>query len=528
MAGTPDLGAVRVQLTPVLLSMRASELAIPRAPLQADASPDTGEAAAGTIESLLQHFALVYGKTDVWDALNQQVLKKAAFAACFGGKLAKEWLEHPDRKTKDQKDLPMLKGGRALHGPGGGGDPLRGLHDRYVLLYGTETVWDRTARKVLNLSALRAAHPDLAGRWLDSPAREMVDAENLVFDPTLQAAPDTHINMFAGFPLVPKSDDSLVEPILDLLMSLCSTERNADDVFGWLLCWLAYPLQHPGAKMQTAVLMFGEKQGTGKSLFFEGVMRPIYGEYGTTAGQHQLESNFTDWKSRKIFVLFEEVLSRDERYSHLGTLKHMITGRDQRINPKGLPERVEANHLNAVFLSNEPQPIPIDLEDRRFLVVEAKAKLENAFYEQFKPLLKAGAPAAFYDFLLRYPLGDFNEHTKPLATEAKDRIIKFGLPGWHVFHERWRDGELDAPYCSCISEDLYTIYSRWCEKAHEKRLSLTKFSELVSSRVPKGRYWVRLGAETEKKMRTVFTVEDDSEETVSVRCQRFRDLADIK
>lgn len=510
------------------LSLAHSGDGVPRTPLAADASSPVMAVKAGSIESLLQHFSLVYGKTDVWDSLNQQVIKKAAFAACFGGKLAKEWLEHPERKTKDQRDLPILKGGRALDGGGVGGDPLKSLHQRYVLLYGTETVWDRTMRDVLNLSALRAAYPDLAGRWLDSPAREMRDAKNLVFDPTLQASPETYINMFSGFPLIPKNDEALVEPVLDLLASLCSTERDADAVFVWLLRWLAYPLQHPGAKMQTAVLMFGEKQGTGKSLFFEGVMRPIYGEYGTTAGQHQLESSFTDWKSRKIFVLFEEVLSRDERYSHLGTVKHMITGRDQRINPKGLPERVEANHLNAVFLSNEPQPIPIDLEDRRFLVVEAKAKLDKLFYGQFKALLKAGASAAFYHFLLSYPLEDFNEHTKALDTDAKDRIIKFGLPGWHVFHERWRDGELEAPYCSCVSEDLYIVYSRWCEKAHEKRLSLTKFSELISGRVPKGRYWVTLGSDTKKKMRTVFTIDDDSEDSVSVRCQRFRDLADVK
>lgn len=508
------------------LSLAHSGAGVPRTPLMGDASSPVMAVKAGSIESLLQHFSLVYGKTDVWDALNQQVIKKAAFAACFGAKLAKEWLEHPERKTKDQRDLPILKGGRALDGGGAGGDPLKALHQRYVLLYGTETVWDRVMRDVLNLSALRAAYPDLAGRWLDSPDREMRDAKNLVFDPTLQASPETFINMFSGFPLIPKRDDTLVEPVLDLLASLCSTERNADAVFKWLLRWLAYPLQNPGAKMQTAVLMFGEKQGTGKSLFFEGFMRPIYGEYGTTAGQHQLESSFTDWKSRKIFVLFEEVLSRDERYSHLGTLKHMITGRDQRINPKGLPERVEANHLNAVFLSNEPQPIPIDLEDRRFLVIEARAKLEKSFYEQFKNLLKAGASAAFYDFLLSYPLEDFNEHTKPLDTDAKDRIIKFGLPGWHVFHERWRDGEIDAPYCSCLSEDLYAVYSRWCEKAHERRLSLTKFAELMSGRVPKSRQQVALGIGAKKQL-TVFTIDSTANESLSAQCQRFRKVADL-
>lgn len=508
------------------LTLAHSSDAIPRTPSAEDTDLPATEVKPATIESLLQHFSLIYGKTDVWDALNQQVIKKAAFQACFGAKLAKQWLEHPERKTKDQRDLPLLKGGRALDGGGRGADPLKEMLDRYVLLYGTETVWDRVLRDVVGLSAMRAAYPDLAVRWLESPHREMRDAKNLVFDPTLQASPETHINMFAGFPLIPVNDEALVEPVLELLASLCSSESNADEVFQWLLRWLAFPLQNPGAKMQTAILMFGEKQGTGKSLFFEGVMGPIYGDYGTTAGQHQLESSFTDWKSRRLFVLFEEVLSRNDRYNHLGTLKHMVTGRTQRINPKNLPERVEANHLNAVFLSNEPQPIPIDLEDRRFLVVGAKNKLEKAFYDKFKRLLKEGASAAFYEFLLRYPIGDFNEHTLPPRTDSKDGIIRFGLPGWHVFHERWKGEELDIPYCSCISEDLHEYFLRWCERTRETKLSLTKFSELMGGRELKARKRVKVSAAGKQSMRTVFLIEDKDhpDDSLDKQCQRFRDL----
>ena len=68
--------------------------------------------------------------------------------------------------------------------------------------------------------------------------------------------------------------------------------------------WLAYPLQHVGAKLRTAVLMHSEMQGSGKSLFFEGVMRPIYGRYAATLGQHQMESQYTDWQSNLLYGLF--------------------------------------------------------------------------------------------------------------------------------------------------------------------------------------------------------------------------------
>lgn len=482
------------------------------------------ESSGPKLESLLQHFALVYGKTDVWDSLNKQLLKKAAFSAFAGAKLAKEWIEHPERKNIDQKDLPLLKGGRAISSiEGSGGDPLLALVDRYVLLYGTETVWDRVARKVVGLGPLRSAYPDLAGRWLESPKRQMVDADHLVFDPSQRCDPETHINMFSGYPLTPKKNTELENLVLALIGSLCSSERNADEVSDWLIKWLAFPLQNPGAKMSTAVLMFGEKQGTGKSLFFDGIMRPIYGEYGTTAGQHQLESTFTDWRSRKTFVLFEEVLGRAERHNYIGTIKHMITGKDMRINPKGLPERVEANHVNAVFLSNERQPLPLDKEDRRFQVIEALAHMEPSFYAQFKDAIKAGACEAFYHYLLNVDLTGFDEHTKPIRTDSKDAVIAFGLPSWEIFYQRWRDGELDSPYCSCLTEELHTVYMRWCERANEKKLSLTKFSELISGRETKSRKWTMLRNDASKKMRTVLLVGDSPETSLNADLQRFRD-----
>jgi putative DNA primase/helicase len=184
---------------------------------------------------------------------------------------------------------------------------------------------------------------------------------------------------------------------------------------------------------------------------------------------------------------------------------------------------VEANHLNGVILSNEPQPIPIDNEDRRFLVVGAKNKLEKSFYDQFKSMLTNGASAAFYDFLLNYPLSDFNEHTLPPRTDSKDSIIRFGLPGWHVFHEQWRNDELSVPYVSCISEDLYEYFLRWCERTRENKLTLTKFSALMGGREKKERKRVNASAAGKKQMRTVFVIEVTDGATIEKQCSQFSD-----
>jgi phage/plasmid primase-like uncharacterized protein len=500
--------------------------------------PSDGEAApvtrsGFTLEWALSHCALVQGTTDVWDSLNKLRMKRAGFQDTVGKDVAKAWLEHTDRRSISPRNLPQLRRGVAVDEGAAGADNIVMMLNRYTLLYGTKTVWDADKRTVIAYDAMSLARgSDLATRWLEHPMRREVDLDNLVFDPTQRVNLDTHINMFEGFPLTPKKNQTKADLALSLLYSLCSSESNCDEIFHWALCWLAYPLQNPGAKMQTAMLFFGEKQGTGKSLFFEGIVKPIYGAHGATGGQHQLDAQYTHWRSQKLFVLFEEILSRQDKYSHFGLIKHMITGRDQMVTQKFKDDRTEANHMNVVMLSNEFQAVPIEPDDRRFLVVEARSPLDPQLLQEIQAALADGLSEAFYAFLLEYPLDGFTPHTKPLMTVSKERMINFGRPDWDLFYMAWQAGELSAPYCSCLSTDLYTVYARYCNKYGYRQMTMTKFAELIAQRVRKDRQWVTVGPTGQKKLLTVFHVpwgdEKEPEPSLSKRCERFRDLADIK
>lgn len=519
--------ALAAPVTPLEPPADWSDIPPPASPAPSETGEPAAELVPPSLDVLLAHFALVYGTTDVWDGQRRQKLKRSAFQTLVGKKVAAEWESHASRRVVTPETLPTLIRGRAVQT--GGGGKLGEMLEHLTLLRGTETVWDGIGQQVMTLGAVRADYTsELTGKWQEHALRKTIEAKNLVFDPTQQADPETHVNIFLGWPLVPKANVELVKPILALLESLCSGEDQVDECVAWILRWLAYPLQHPGAKMQTALLMFGEKQGTGKSLFFQDVISPIFGDYGTIASQHQLDSTFTAWRSRKLFVLFEEVLSRDDKYSHNGTLKYMVTGSKMSINQKNLPEREERNHMNSVFLSNEPQPIPIELEDRRFMVIEARNKQSAEFYAAVAESIEHGGVEAFYDFLLKFPLGDFAEHTKPLMTLAKERVIEFGLNGWMSFHRAWKDGYLAAPYCSCLTEDLYIIYRRWCDRAGEKALTLCKFSGLIASRETKARKNVEVG-KRQKEYRMVYLVENPNRTgTLDEQIKLFRDLGDVR
>ncbi|TWI65185.1 hypothetical protein IP91_02592 [Pseudoduganella lurida] len=512
--------------TPALLDWADT----PPPPSEEDAAP------AGTglvpLAWALSHCALIQGSTHVWDSVNQLRMPNSAFVKLVGKESAKAWDVSPQRRSISPRVLPATVRGVADAGGGAGDDSLLAMLERYTLLYGTKTVWDHDRRKIVAYDAMALSRgSNLAERWLEHPHRREIDLENLVFDPTQRVDLKTHINMFEGFPLKPKKDIEKAGLALTLLQSLCAAESNADELMHWVLCWLAYPLQHPGAKMQTAMLFFGEKQGTGKSLFFEAIVKPIYGEYGATGGQNQLDSTYTVWRSQKLFVLFEEILSRQDKYSAIGLIKHMITGRTQPISQKFKDDRDEANHMNTVMLSNEFQAVPLEPHDRRFLVVDVRKDLDPELLANIKAQLDDGLVEAFYAFLLEYPLGDFTPHTYPLMTGAKERVISFGRPDWEAFYLAWAGGELDAPYCSCLSEDLYLVYDRYCSRYRLRGLSLTKFAELMGTRLQKDRQWVGLGA-MKKKLLTVLHVppqdNDPASETLSQACERFRTGADIK
>lgn len=355
------------------------------------------------------------------------------------------------------------------------------MRKRYVLIEGTETAWDSERHALTKVSALRLQWGDAFKLWIEGHwGRRQVWRENVVFDPSCSVDPETHINLFDGFPVEPKPD---VHPAkwLQLLQFLCGeAEQDQAPVTDWVLKWLAYPLQHPGAKMKTAIVMHGQ-EGAGKNVLFNAV-QDLYGRHGGMIGQQQLESQFTGWMSAKCFLIANEVLSRQELRQHIGKLKGLVTEDAVMVNEKNLPERAEANRCNLVFLSNELQPLWIDTHDRRYAVIRTPGARDDAFYRAVRAELDAGGLAGLYHYLLHLDLGDFSEHTKPPMTEAKAQLANLGRSSAQLFFEAWRDGELDLPYGgAALLEDLFKAYRIFCARIGERNpAKINRFSaELV-------------------------------------------------
>lgn len=351
-----------------------------------------------------------------------------------------------------------------------GGDALKPisavaeLFERYSLIYGnSQTVFDHQERCIVKLADMRDAciHREIHRQWMESTDKRLVRIDEVGFDPGGHD-PAVTCNMWGGWPTVPRAGGC--EALLELLYHLCSGEDNPLEVYQWVLRWLAYPIQHPGAKMRTALVLHGP-QGVGKNLFFESVMA-IYGKYGLIVDQDAVEDKYNDWASRKLFLIADEVVARQELFHMKNKLKGLITGQWIRINPKHIASHREANHVNVVFLSNETQPLVLERDDRRYTVIWTPEKMPKTTYDAVSAEIENGGIAALHDYLLNFTLDGFTEYTDPPMTASKRDLIDLGMDSTERFWLAWTRGQIEfVPCVPCPTTDLYRLYKEWCNRA---------------------------------------------------------------
>jgi hypothetical protein len=389
---------------------------------------------------------------------------------------------------------------------------LEEMLENYIVLVGSEMIWDVRRSKTSSPSEIRLAHSADYTTWVKHPERRQIDIERLVFAP--QGARDGEINTFRGLAIKPDPSKPC-DRIKSHLASLCG---NDPGLTHWLTCWLAYPLQHLGSKMKTSVVVHGV-QGTGKSMLFEAVAR-IYGEYSAVIGQTQIDSAYTSWASRKLFVVADEVLSTREARTIKNRLKCLITGETIIIEEKYRTSRTEQNCMNLVFLSNENTPVIVEREDRRFTVIRFDDVLGEDYYNRLANEIHNGGIESFMAYLMAYDLGGFNEHAKPYKTDAKKELIEVSLSSTDRFLDMWQGGELPVPFGPATALDLFHAYEVWVKESGERFgiATATAFGRIAGHRFPREQKRLRDGRRS-----TVYMPRDGMPEDFADHLSQWRE-----
>lgn len=270
----------------------------------------------------------------------------------------------------------------------------------------------KTARMVLEKTPTAAT-------WMQWERRS--ELWNVAYEPGEPRIHGDSWNTWRGWGVAPKKGD--VSPWKWLLDFLFENDPKARRYFEQ---WCAYPLQHPGAKLFVACVLWSRVKRLGKSLIASALQR-IYGSNAVSVNSKQLKGNFNSWQKDRQLVVGEEISSGDERINS-DYLKDLITNTEVSINEKNKPEYKTANHANYLFLSNHPDAMFLEDGDKRYLIhaTHHNKPAEREKYRWYAAWLKGDGPAHLMDYLLRLDTRGFDPHEHAPETVSKYEMIMAG------------------------------------------------------------------------------------------------------
>jgi len=259
----------------------------------------------------------------------------------------------------------------------------------------------------------------IAPKWLQRMDRNQLDS--MTYAPGKPSVVGGALNRWRGLASQPKQ--GYIGPwneLLDYLFPDAAARKYFEQ-------WLAYPIQHPGAKLKTAVVLHSRVQGIGKSILTEAVAK-IYGLNAQVIDETQLYDKFNSWQLDKQLIVGEEIQGGRDKKATIERLKLLVTSQVVSINQKFQPQFDIPNVANFIFLSNNPDPIYLSDQDRRFWVWEIPQveKLSAGFYNDFRNWKESseGIAALHWHLLDEVDTKDFNPDASAPMTESKKEMIE--------------------------------------------------------------------------------------------------------
>lgn len=273
--------------------------------------------------------------------------------------------------------------------------------------------------------------------WLADARR--VEVDTLTYMPGAERIQDGSLNLWRGMALEPAEGDA--RRWLELL------ERNITDegLRTWVLQWMAYPLRHLGAKLNTYVHLFGPP-GSGKQALIYPLMR-IYGEANAIViGKDQIQSQFNSVYAHKQFVNLDELHGGGDSLgiAVANRIKMLVTGPRMVVNTKGQPEYSTPNCANVVSTANYSDAIRLDDDDRRAAVVRFGSrgdKRDRAYWETYFHWVAAEGASAVFDYLLGVDLAGFDPAGWAPMTDEKTEVTR----STRKVDEQWVNDLYDNP-----------------------------------------------------------------------------------
>jgi hypothetical protein len=289
-------------------------------------------------------------------------------------------------------------------------------------------------QRILQRNAKGELVPAQAGRaWLAWPQRRSYT--RLAYEPgQLRDLEDGSYNLWKGFGVESiKGDPSPWLWWLDHVF-----DGGPDAERRWFQQWVAYPILHPGVKLFSAVVFFGEVQGSGKSFGGE-ILRRIYGLNNSSeiGGNEQVTAKFNSHLVNRQLLLANEVA--DQKHMRLDStkLKAIITQEEVQLEKKGVDKISVRDCANWWITSNKDAAVYVDDYDRRYFFRKVAQKIPGKIVEalracKFDPA-GVGCSAIRYHIESTADFSDFKPYMQAYQTRDREAVIdaaRSGLDNW--------------------------------------------------------------------------------------------------
>ena len=221
--------------------------------------------------------------------------------------------------------------------------------------------------------------------------------------------------------------------------------------------------------LATALVLRG-LQGTGKNKFAD-YFGQLFGPYYlTVTNLEHITGKFNSHLKYAYLIHANEAIWGGSK-KEVGALKALITDPTIIIEGKGRDAVPVDNCRHLIVSSNEDWAVPMDLDDRRFFVlnVSSHRKEDIAYFQKLDQQMRQGGLNALLFDLINEDLSHFDPRQMPINDFGFDMKMKAATSVEKFLFEALKDGRLNIldsttneEWRSCPSEHVYLFYKDWC------------------------------------------------------------------
>ena len=254
----------------------------------------------------------------------------------------------------------------------------------------------------------------------------------------------------------------------------CKTLVTNHDELEHIYNVMAYKVQHPEVKINHAILHGGD-QGAGKDTMYAPFIWSVCGAHLKNRGlvdSSSINSAFGYALESEILILNElKEVDAKERRALANKLKPVIAAPPETltINRKGLHPYDMLNRVFVLAFSNDPVPIQLESQDRRWFCVWSHApRMCTDKAQTMWAWFKSGGYEAIASWLHTRDVSKFNPAAAPMMTEFKLNLVEQGMSSaesYLVDMMRLRVGEFAS---GVIASPFHSICERLTQSSGNK------------------------------------------------------------